>query len=44
LGGAVEVYREPKEVAYASRERLANGSFASALVSGVTIDVAGLVA
>jgi Uma2 family endonuclease len=44
LSGAVEVYREPKEGAYASRERLANGSLAPALVSGVTIDVAGLVA
>jgi Uma2 family endonuclease len=44
LGGAVEVYREPKEGAYASRERLANGSLAPALVGGVTIDVAGLVA
>jgi Uma2 family endonuclease len=44
LGGAVEVYREPKEVAYVSCERLANGSLAPALVSGVTIDVAGLVA
>ena len=44
LGGAVEVYREPKVGAYASHERLANGSLAPALVSGVTIDVAGLVA
>ena len=44
LGGAVEVYRGPKEVAYVSRERLVNGSLAPALVSGVTIDVAALVA
>jgi Uma2 family endonuclease len=42
IGAAVEVYREPKEGAYASRERLANGSLAPALVAGVTIDVAGL--
>ena len=43
-GGAVEVYRKPKEGAYVSRERLASGSLAPALVAAVTIDVAGLVA
>ena len=43
-GSAIEVCREPKDGAYMSRERLANGSLAPALVSGVTIDVAGLVA
>ena len=44
IGAAVEVYREPKEGAYASRERLAKGSLTPALVSGVTIDVVGLLA
>lgn len=44
LGGAVEVYREPKDGGYGSRERLANGSLSPAFVSGVTIDVAGLLA
>lgn len=44
LGGAVEVYREPKEGAYRACGRLTNGSLAPALVSGVTIDVAGLLA
>ncbi|HEY1885652.1 MAG TPA: Uma2 family endonuclease [Roseiarcus sp.] len=43
-GGAIEVYREPKKGAYVSRERFTNGSLAPALVSGVTIDVAGLLA
>ena len=43
-GSAVEVYREPKEGAYASHERLANGSLAPALVPGVTIDMTGLLA
>ncbi len=44
LGGAVEVYREPKDGAYGSRERLTNGSLAPALIPGVTIDVAALLA
>ena len=44
LGASVEVYREPKDGAYVSRERLANGSLTPALVSEVTIDVAGLLA
>jgi len=43
-GGAVEVYRKPKEGAYASRERLTGGRLAPALVAGMTIDVAGLFA
>ena len=43
-GGGVEVYREPKDVAYASRERLTGGLLAPALVPGVTIDVGGLLA
>jgi Uma2 family endonuclease len=41
---AVEVYREPKEGAYASRGRLTGRLLAPALVPGVTIDVAGLIA
>ena len=44
LGGAVEVYREPKEGAYALRERLTGAPLAPALVPGATIDVAGLLA
>jgi Uma2 family endonuclease len=44
LGATVEVYREPRDQAYASRERLVSGSLAPALVSGATIDVAGLFA
>jgi Uma2 family endonuclease len=43
-GSAIEVYREPKEGAYASRERLTDGLLAPALVPGVTIDVTGLLA
>ena len=43
VGGAVGVYREPKDGAYASRERLAAGPLAPALVPGVTIDVAALI-
>jgi Uma2 family endonuclease len=42
IGAAVEVYRAPKEGAYASRERLTHGLLIPALVPGVTIDVAGL--
>jgi Uma2 family endonuclease len=44
VGAAVETYREPKEGAYASRERLAKGSLAPALLPTVTIDIAGLLA
>ena len=43
-GAAVEVYREPREGAYASRKRLTSGLLAPALVPGVTIDVSGLLA
>jgi Uma2 family endonuclease len=43
-GAAIEVYREPKEGAYASRELLTEGLLVPALVPGVTIDVAGLIA
>jgi Uma2 family endonuclease len=42
VGGAVEVYRAPKEGAYASGERLTAGLLSPALVPGVTIDVAAL--
>ena len=41
-GCAVEVYRAPKEGAYASGERLTAGLLSPALVPGVTIDVAAL--
>jgi Uma2 family endonuclease len=44
VSAAVEVYREPKGGAYASRERLAAGLLAPALVPSVTIEVAGLLA
>jgi Uma2 family endonuclease len=44
VGGAVEVYRGPRDGAYAARERLTGGLLAPALVPGVTIDVAGLIA
>jgi Uma2 family endonuclease len=44
ISASVEIYREPKEGAYASRERLTNGSLSPALASDVTIDVAELVA
>lgn len=44
VGGAVEIYREPKDGAYVSRERLANGPLSPALVPGVTIEVSGLLA
>jgi Uma2 family endonuclease len=43
-GNAVEVYREPNEGAYASRERLTEGLLGPALVPGLTIDVTGLLA
>jgi Uma2 family endonuclease len=38
----VEVYREPSEGAYTSRERLTGGPLAPELVLGMMIDVAGL--
>ena len=44
IGLAVEVCREPREGAYASRDRLTNGLLTPALIPGVTIDVAALVA
>ena len=43
-GSAVEIYREPKDGAYLSRERLTDGLLGAALVPGVTIDVTGLLA
>ena len=42
IGAAVEVYREPKEGAYASRERLAQGSLSPIGAAGLTVDVAGI--
>lgn len=42
MGGAIEVYREPKAGAYASRERLTSGALAPALLPDVKIDVATL--
>jgi len=44
VGTAVEVYREPRDGAYASRERLTGELLAPALVPGATVDVAGLLA
>jgi Uma2 family endonuclease len=44
FGPAIEVYREPKEGACASRERLSDGLLVPTLVPGVTIVVAGLIA
>lgn len=44
VGGAVEVYREPKDGAYASRQLLADGLLSPPLVRSATIDVAGLIA
>jgi len=41
-GAAVEVYRQPKDGTYSSRERRTNGSLAPGLVPGVIIDVAAL--
>jgi Uma2 family endonuclease len=43
-GAAVEVYREPKDGAYASRQLLTDGSLVPALVPDVMIDVTGLLA
>jgi len=44
FGAAVEVYRVPKEGAYALRERLTGGLLSPALLPRVTIDVTGLIA
>ena len=44
LGAVVEVYREPREDAYASREQTRAGALAPALIPGVTIEVAVLLA
>ena len=44
FGAAVEVYRQPKEGGYSSRERRTSGALAPSLVSGVLIDVAALLA
>ena len=44
FGAAIEVYRARKDGAYTSRERLTGGLLAPALVPGVTIDVARLLA
>jgi Uma2 family endonuclease len=43
VGGALEIHREPKDGAYASRERLAAGPLTPALAPGVTIDIAALI-
>jgi len=44
LGAAVEVYRQPKDGAYSSRERRTAGTLAPALLPTVTIDVGALLA
>ena len=44
VGAAVETYREPKDGAYASRQRLAAGQLTPRLAPGVTIDAAALIA
>jgi Uma2 family endonuclease len=43
-GAAVEVFRQPKEGAYASQERRTSGTLSPALLPGVAIDVAALLA
>jgi Uma2 family endonuclease len=43
-GAAVEVYREPHDGAYASRDWLTAGLLAPALIPGTTVDVAELLA
>jgi len=43
-GAAVEVFREPKQGSYASRERRTSGVLAPLLVPGIAIDIATLVA
>ncbi len=42
ISAAVEICRKPKDSAYGSRGRLAHGPLSPALISGVTIEVAGL--
>jgi Uma2 family endonuclease len=44
VGNTVEVYREPRNGAYATRERLTDGLLAPALAPSATVDVAGLLA
>jgi Uma2 family endonuclease len=44
LGAAIEVYCEPAGDAYAVKHRLTDGSLAPALVPGIVIDVAALLA
>jgi len=44
VGAAVEVFRQPKEGAYSSRERRTSGALAPGLVPGIVIDVAALLA
>ena len=43
-GAAVEVCRQPRDGAYVSRERRTSGMLAPALVKGIEIDVAALLA
>ncbi len=43
-GAAIEVYREPKGDAYASKQRLTSGTLAPVLVPGAVIDVGALIA
>jgi Uma2 family endonuclease len=43
-GAAIEVFREPRQGAYASCERRASGALAPLLVPGIAIDVAALLA
>ena len=43
-GAAVEIYRGPKDGAYASQERRTGGSLTPDLVPSVAIDVAALLA
>ena len=43
-GSAVEIYRQPNDGAYEFRERKVGGMLAPALVPGVAIDVAALLA
>jgi Uma2 family endonuclease len=44
VSAAIEVYREPKDGGYASRQRLTDGSLVPALAPDVIIDVVGLLA
>jgi Uma2 family endonuclease len=43
-GAAIEIYRGPKDGAYASRERQTSGSLTPKLVAEVSVDVAALLA